>query len=74
MKFENETFPDAHKNLNIFSIPNLYKLELTKFVHKIKLKTVPDTFVGAVGCLQSNPLSHHSLSDWRESSSSTAEN
>ena len=48
MKFENETFPDAHKNLNIFSIPNLYKLELTKFVHKIKSETVPDTFVGAV--------------------------
>ena len=55
MKFENETFPEGHKNLNILSINNLHKLELTKFVHKIKSETVPDTFVGAV-C---NPTHRH---------------
>ena len=55
MKFENETFPEAYTNLNILSINNLNKLELTKFVHKIKSNTVPDTFVGAV----SNPTHHH---------------
>ena len=39
---------EAYENLNILSIPSLHKLELTKFVHKIKSGTVPDTFVGAV--------------------------
>ena len=48
MKFEIETLPEAYENLNILSIESLHKLELSKFVHKIKSGTVPDTFIGAV--------------------------
>ena len=51
MKFENESLSEAYENLNILSIPNLHKFELTKFVHLIQLGKVPDTFAGAVTTL-----------------------
>ena len=51
MKFENETLPKAFENLNILSIANLHQLELTKFVHKIKSGTSPDTFIGAINTI-----------------------
>ena len=48
MKLESESTSEALTSLNILSIPNLHKFELTKFVHLIKMGKVPDSFANAV--------------------------
>ena len=48
MKFESESFSEAHVNLKIFSIANLHKFELAKLTHLIKIDKVPDSFKNTV--------------------------
>ena len=42
------------KLLNIFNLPDLYKLELYKLYYKIENKQVPNYFTTVI-----NPLTHH---------------